>query len=216
MLRVALSTTNDPQRPLAWHRLCSNQTELKIIFCLLPIISFACFCSLSLSSCCSLWLLLLHRGALSWLISWLQPLWRVNWRRRCLYLWIYGPASYPAAVAGGVFTACTRCISFYSWVCMYVFFCLEWNVRRIKFVFFFLFCYPWAVESLVSFVVGPHYTRDSFVSLSTAAAATTKHAKTSLTGWATDGWLKPKSNIKNKNNISCLLHSHITQKVMYK
>lgn len=106
----------------------------------MPIISFACFCSyslsLSLSSCCSLWLLLLHRGALSWLISWLQPLWRVNWRRRCLYLWIYGPASYPAAVAGGVFTACTRCISFYSWVCMYVFFCLEWNVRRIKFVFF--------------------------------------------------------------------------------
>lgn len=125
MLRVALSTTNDPQRPLAWHRLCSNQTELKIIFCLLPIISFACFFSLSLSSCCSLWLLLLHRGALGWLISWLQPLWRVNWRRRCLYLWIYGPASYPAAVAGGVFTACTRCISFYSWVCMYVFF--VWN-----------------------------------------------------------------------------------------
>lgn len=105
--------------------------------------------------------------------------------------------------------------SIHEYVCMYFF---VWNETcdALSLFFFFLFCYPWAVESLVSFVVGPHYTRDSFVSLSTAAAATTKHAKTSLTGWATDGRLKLKSNIKNKNNISCLLHSHITQKVMYK
>lgn len=82
-------SSNDPQRPLAWHILFSNQTELKIIFCLLPIISFAR--SLSLG-CCSLVAVLL-RGALSVLISCLQPLCCVSWRRHCIYLCIYGPAT---------------------------------------------------------------------------------------------------------------------------
>lgn len=95
--------------------------------------------SLSLSRCYSLWLMLLRWGALSWLISWLQPLWRVNWRRRCLYLCIYGPASYPAAAAGGVFISCTRRITFYSYVCMYVFL---FGMKRATHLFFFLFRYP--------------------------------------------------------------------------
>lgn len=44
-------------------------------------------------SAVALLLLLLLSGALSWLISWLQPLWWVNWRRHCVYLCIYGPAA---------------------------------------------------------------------------------------------------------------------------
>lgn len=66
--------------------------------------------------------------------------------------------------------------------------------------FFSYFVTLVTVESLVSFVVGPHYTRDSFVPLSK-----NKARKTSLTGCVTDG-----TNIKNKNIISCLLHSRIT------